>query len=147
MNTRAEADALVRSLGALLGIALELDTQDACGLRIDDDFELTLRFETQTCALLAHAVVGERPLHDGEASLRRLLEANHLWDGSAGATWSVSGESVVLARLFPLAGLEASSLAAELARFVEVAERERERLKAQPQSSHETLPFGMFSPA
>lgn len=112
---------LLRSLGASLGVPLQLDSAGACGMRIDDLLDVTLRYEPSPPALLAYSLVGDLPAGSVEGLLRVLLEANHVWDGSRGATWSLSGEGVVLSRLFPLPGLETETLAAELAVFVEVA--------------------------
>jgi len=121
MDIIQETAALVRSLGAGFGVELELDATGACGLRVDDRLDLTLRHEPSPPGLLVYAPVGILPEAPVEGVLRALLEANHVWDGTRGATWSLAGEEVVLSRLFPLANLEAGMLAAELAAFVEVA--------------------------
>ena len=52
----------------------------------------------QPPALLAYAPVGALPASGADAVLRRLLAANHVWEGSQGATWSVHDGQVTLAR-------------------------------------------------
>jgi len=141
MDIIQETAALVRSLGAGFGVELELDAGGACGMRIDDRLDLTLRHEPNPPRLLVYSPVGL--LSDGpvEAVLRRLLEANHVWDGTRGATWSLSGNEVVLSRLFPLWNLEAEALASELAVFVEVA------LAGQQALQSSSTPAGAMQPA
>ncbi len=101
-----QAAALLRSVGAGLGLELQPDSTGACGLRIDDRLDVTLRYEPNPPSLLAYSHVGALPDGPVEDLLRRLLEENHVWDGSRGSTWSLSGGSVVLSRLFALAELE-----------------------------------------
>ncbi|THF57274.1 type III secretion system chaperone [Pseudothauera rhizosphaerae] len=128
MNVREQAGALLRAVGGGLGLDLALDGDGACGLRIDDRLDLTLRVEAEPPALLAYAVAGTLPAEGREAVLRRLLAANHLWESSRGATWALNGDDVVLEKLIPLAGLEPETLAGELARFIDVARAEQEAL-------------------
>lgn len=128
MDIHAQANALLLDLGNALGIQLALDTDGACGLRIDDCLELTLRLEPEPQALLAYAQVHALPGAGADAVLRRLLAANHIWEESQGATWSLHDGQVTLARLLPLQDLDAKQLAQELARFVDVARGEQQRL-------------------
>ncbi len=148
MDTREQADALVRALGDKLQLKLTLDANGACGLRIDDRLELTLRLENQPPALLAYAPVGSLPAVGADGALRRLLAANHVWEGSQGATWSLLDDQITLARLLPLAGLDAEQLARELARFADVARAEQERLQSKASAlplDAGRLPPGMFT--
>lgn len=116
-----QAAALLKALGDNFGLELRPDNAGACAMRVDDRVDVTLRYESSPPALLAYTPIGELP-HDGvEGILRGLLEANHVWDGSRGATWSLSGNEVVLSRLFALEGLEVDPLAADLAVFVDIA--------------------------
>lgn len=121
IDMSAQASALMAALGHNFGLDLQPDGAGACAMRIDDCMDVTLRYEPNPPALLAYAPIGELPHEGTEGVLRGLLEANHVWDGSRGATWSLSGNEVVLSRLFALEGLEVDPLAAELASFVEVA--------------------------
>lgn len=121
IDTSEQAFALMKSLGDNFALELHPDESGACAMRVDDRVDVTLRYEPSPPALLAYAPVGELPLEGVEGVLRGLLEANHVWDGTRGATWSLSGNEVVLSRLFPLEGLEVDPLAAELGLFVDVA--------------------------
>ena len=116
-----QAAALMKALGNNFGLELQPDGAGACAMRIDDRVDVTLRYEPNPPSLLAYAPIGELPHEGVEGVLRGLLEANHVWDGSRGATWSLSGDEIVLSRLFPLEGLEVDPLAAELAVFVDIA--------------------------
>lgn len=133
MDTRKQADALLSALGDTLGMKLALDAGGACGLRVDGRLDLTLRLEDHPPALLVYVQAGELPDAGADGVLRRLLTANHLWDGSRGATWSVQDGQVTLARLLPLAGLDAGQLARDLANFVDTARAEQDRLRDQDQ--------------
>ncbi|QXL83611.1 type III secretion system chaperone [Comamonas sp. NLF-1-9] len=135
MNAREQADALLRALGNALGLPLVPDADGACGLRIDERLELTLRLHEPQAALLVYAQVGTLPAVQPETVLRRLLAANHVWEGSQGATWSLLGEQLTLSRLWPLQDLDAAGLAEGLARFAEVALAEQTRLSAPGASS------------
>jgi hypothetical protein len=121
MNMIDEAAALLRVLSADLGVELEFNASGACGLRIDDALDITLRHELSPPGLLAYASVGALPKGPVEWPLRSLLEANHLWDRTRGSTWSLAGDEVILSRFLPLPGLEAAALSTALADFVEVA--------------------------
>ncbi len=102
MEMLEQTAALLRSVGARLGVELRPDSTGACGMRIDDRLDVTLRYEPSPPSLLIYSLVGDLPEGPVEDLLRRLLEENHVWDGSRGSTWSLSGGSVVLSRLFPL---------------------------------------------
>lgn len=145
MNIREQAQALLAGLGQTLQLSLVPDADGACGLRIDNGLDLTLRVEPQAAALLLYSKMGELPGVGAEEVLRRLLVANHVWEGSQGATWAVHDGQVTLARLLPLSGLDADGLERELARFVDVARAEQARLQnhaAAPGPGR--LPLGMM---
>ncbi len=130
-----QAAALMRALGESFGVDLQADNAGACAMRVDDRVDVTLRFESSPPALLAYAPIGELPHAGVEGVLRGILEANHVWDGTRGATWSLSGNEVVLSRLFPLEGLEVEPLAADLAVFVDIALAEQQLLEAGASAS------------
>jgi hypothetical protein len=136
-----QAFALMAALGHHFGLDLQPDDTGACAMRIDDRVDVTLRYEPNPPALLAYAPIGALPPDGVEGVFRSLLEANHVWDGSRGATWSLSGNEVVLSRLFPLEGLEFEPLAAELAVFVEVALAGQPSLQSATHSA--SVPFEM----
>lgn len=121
MNMTDEAGALLRVLSADFGAELEFNASGACGLRIDDALDITLRHELSPPGLLLYASAGSLPDGPVEWLQRGLLEDNHLWDRTRGSTWSLAGGEVILSRFLPLPGLEAATLSEALAVFVEVA--------------------------
>ncbi|MCD2512392.1 type III secretion system chaperone [Comamonas endophytica] len=148
MDIYEQASALLLGLGSTLGIALALDADGACGLRVDDRLELTLRLEPRQQALLAYAQVHALPETGAESVLLHLMAANHVWEESQGATWSLHGGQLTLARLLPLRDLDAGQLAQELARFADVALGEQQRLQslAGPPAYGQGLPvFAMLA--
>jgi len=149
MEIREQADTLLSRLGDTLGLALALDADGACGLRLDDRLDLTLRLEPEQAALLVYSQVGALPAIQAEAVLRRLLSANHVWEGSGGATWSLLDGELVLARLLPLS-LDSAQLEQALLRFVETACDEQDRLNsgnngARPDRVGGLPPAGMLA--
>jgi Tir chaperone protein (CesT) family len=140
MDMLEQAHALMRSVGMRLGVELEPDADGACGLRIDDKLAVTLRYEPTPPAMLAYSPVGILPEVAVEPVLRDLLEANHVWEGARGATWSLAAGEVVLSRLWPLRDLEAEVLVAELAVFVAVALARQQRLQSAQGTALEGTP-------
>lgn len=128
-----QARTLMHAAGARFGVEFALDDAGACGMRVDDRIDVTLRYEASPPAILAYAVIGELPQQDDATTLRSLLGANHVWDGTRGATWSLDGEHVVLSRLFALqGGLEVEPFVADLETFVDVALTQQRSLESQP---------------
>lgn len=146
MDLHEQAGALVRTLGDSWGITLALDADGACGLRIDDSLDLTLRLEPPQQALLAYAQVLALPDANAEGVLRHLMAANHVWEQSQGATWSLHGGQITLARLLPLQDLDAQQLSRALASFVDVARTEQQRLLGLAgQPPRDQRSFGMLA--
>jgi hypothetical protein len=127
-----QALTLMKAIGSRFGVDLAIDHAGACGMRVDDRIDVTLRYETNPPAILAYAVAGDLPRQDEAATLRGLLEANHVWDGSRGATWSLDNDRVVLSRLFALqGGLEIEPFIADLEAFVDVALTQQRALESE----------------
>ncbi len=144
-DIQRETIALIRTLGAGLGVALEPDANGACGLRVDDRLDITLACEERRAALLVTADVGRLPLDRPDAVLRRLLAANLPSDASD-AAWSLVDDTIVLWRRFPLAALDAAALASELAGFVGIAFAEQASLAAALGDTPPAMPmFGMVA--
>ena len=139
-DTQRETIALIRTLGAGLGVVLEPDANGACGLRVDDRLDITLACEECRAALLVTADVGRLPLDRPDAVLRRLLAANLPSDASE-AAWSLVDDTIVLWRRFPLAALDAAALASELAGFVGIAFAEQASLAAAPGDTPSAMPM------
>ena len=146
-DSLATMDTLLRALGERLGMALAADDEGACGLRIDGRLLVTLECKPRTQTLLVSADAGELPGEGAEPVLRSLLAHNHLWEGSAGATWSLRGDTLVLMRRHRLEALDVDVLLGELARFVDAARREQDHALAAPAAGHTgaALPPGMVA--
>ncbi len=122
-------DELTKALSAKLDIAPLKPEDGVCSLEIDDMI-VSLVEVAASDALLLHGIIGDPPpTADGRFGVL-LLQANHLFRGTEGATLSQDPESkeYALQRQFPLALLDADSLAAELERFVNALERWRHLL-------------------
>lgn len=131
-DLQRETAALLRALGAGLDVALDPDEAAACGLRVDDRLDLALGCDERRAAVVASARVGELPANAPEAALRRLLAANHGADADVDTVWSLSGDTVVLTRRFPLVELDAQVLATALSELVAQAFEEQDALSAAP---------------
>jgi hypothetical protein len=131
-DLQRETAALLRALGAGLGVALEPDDQAACGLRVDDRVDLALGCDEARAAVVASACIGELPEAGAEAVLRRLLAANHDAGADADAVWSLARETMVATRRFPLAGLDAEALADGLSELVAHAFEVQDALRDEP---------------
>ena len=141
-DLQRETAALLRALGAGLDVALEPDDHAACGMRIDDRLDLALGCDERRASVIASARVGELPATAPEAALRRLLAANHGADAEVDAVWSLSGDTVVLTRRFPLAELDAQVLATALSELVAQAFEEQDALSGTPAAAD--VPPSMF---
>ena len=139
-DTQRETIALIRTLGAGLGVTLEPDASGACGLRVDDRLDITLACEERRAALLVTADVGRLPLDRPQAVLRRLLAANLPAD-AADVNWALEDDTIVAWRRFPLAALDATTLAAELAGFVGIAFAEQASLAANSSDALPAMPM------
>jgi hypothetical protein len=141
-DLQRQTAALLRALGAGLGVALEPDDQAACGLRIDDRVDLALGCDEARAAVVANACIGELPEAGAEAVLRQLLAANHGAAVDTDAVWSLARETLVATRRFPLAGLDAQALADGLSELVAHAFELQDALRAGPVPA--AMPAAMF---
>jgi hypothetical protein len=138
---------VLKSLGERLGLALVADDDGACGMRVDGRLLVTLECEAHTGTLLVSAEAGELPADDASAAMRSLLAQNYLWQRSAGATWSLRGDTLVLMQRHRLEALDVDVLVADLTRFIAVARRAQDLDLAAPDAEHAeaALPPGMVA--
>ena len=120
-------DDLMNEAGRKLGV--ELVTHDGMTRLTIDDMEVSVLEIVALDAVALSGVIGEPPPQglapQGLAPLyRAMLEANFNFAGTAGATLSVSPEdgALTLARLVPLACLDADAFLSILEGFVNVLE-------------------------
>ncbi len=109
---------LISGLGSKIGV--ELTSEDGeCVINVDD-MVVTLMSLPDSDRLAVHGEIGDPPPEGLEQLLSAMLEANHLFAGTAGATISRDHETgrFHLCRHEPLAILDADSLAALVESFV-----------------------------
>ena len=109
---------LISGLGSKIGV--ELTSEDGeCVINVDD-MVVTLMSLPDCGRFAIHGEIGDPPPEGLEQLLSAMLEANHLFAGTAGATISRDHETgrFHLCRHEPLATLDADSLAALVESFV-----------------------------
>ena len=109
---------LISGLGSKIGV--ELTSEDGECVINADDMVVTLMSLPDSDRLAVHGEIGDPPPEGLEQLLSAMLEANHLFAGTAGATISRDHETgrFHLCRHEPLAILDADSLAALVESFV-----------------------------
>ena len=109
---------LISGLGSKIGV--ELTSEDGECVINADDMVVTLMSLPDSDRLAVHGEIGDPPPEGLEQLLSAMLEANHLFAGTAGATISRDHETgrFHLCRQEPLAILDADSLAALVESFV-----------------------------
>ena len=113
---------LISGLGSKIGV--ELTSEDGeCVINVDD-MVVTLMSLPDCGRFAIHGEIGDPPPEGLERLLSSMLEANHLFAGTAGATISRDHETgrFHLCRQEPLAILNADALAAILQSFVNTLE-------------------------
>ena len=113
---------LISGLGSKIGVELTSD-DGSCVINVDD-MVVTLMSLPDSDRLAVHGEIGDPPPEGLEQLLSAMLEANHLFAGTAGATISRDHETgrFHLCRQEPLAILDADSLAALVESFVNTLE-------------------------
>ena len=109
---------LISGLGSRIGVELTSD-DGSCVINVDDMVVTFLNLPD--CGKLAiHAEIGDPPPHGLEQLLSSMLEANHLFVGTAGATISRDRETgkFQLCRQESLAVLDEEAFAAMVESFV-----------------------------
>lgn len=93
----------IAALGAEFGVALS-DEDGTASFEVaseDGDFEpvnVTLTYEPEDETLLVSADAGAVDLEDGDEPLLRMLEANHMFTGTAGASFCLDDGRAKLQR-------------------------------------------------
>lgn len=115
-------DDLMNEAGRKLGV--ELVAHDGMTRLTIDDMEVSVLEIVALDAVALSGVIGEPPPQGLAPLYRAMLEANFNFAGTAGATLSVSPEdgALTLARLVPLACLDADAFLSILEGFVNVLE-------------------------
>ncbi len=116
-------DELIKSFGSSLGMDLEPDGSGSCSFSADG-FTVTLTSLQETDSIALTADLGAPPPEKLENLYRFMLEANHLFQGTGGATLSISGENghIFLCSMFSCAGADGESFARAVQRFANTCE-------------------------
>lgn len=118
-----EASELITALGNRLGIELKLDADGACAFGADD-MVVTINHLEPLDVLVLSGDLGEPPPERLEALYKAMLEANHLFAGTGGATLSRDPESghFAICRALLCRALDADSFYAQTEQFVSTVE-------------------------
>ena len=145
-----EFNELIKGLGEKLGLDLPLQ-ENTCALSVDD-MQIALQALDEVVMLSIYGEIGEPPPQGLEQLLTAMLNANHLFQGTAGATISRDPESgrFFLFRCEPLSVLTIERLMEDLEKFANVLETWRKLLAdyrpsepaADASLTAEPLPFG-----
>lgn len=117
-----ESDILVKELGKSLGIELAFDNDGVCAFMADDMTVTIHGLPDGEIALVGD--IGEPPPEGLEKLYRAMLEANHLFGGTAGATISFDSERgrFSLVKLFDCRNLDSDTFMQAVSKFVSVLE-------------------------
>lgn len=112
---------LIRGLGDRLNVEMVADEENICALEADG-MALSIHGLDEVGAVALVGDVGEPPPERLERLYRTMLEANHLFSGTAGATLSLDRETkhFTLCRTLPQDTLDVEGLASALERFLNV---------------------------
>ncbi len=119
----------IKSLGAEFGAELQIEDGVAAFTANDDDGEgidVVLRSGGDDEYADISTEVGELPSEGADEIMLKMLEANHLFGGTGGATLSVEGNRAKLERRVPLTELGRGEGAPILAQFITTARKWRE---------------------
>ena len=113
----------IEALGSKIGVPLQVDDEGSCVLSVDD-MTVTLQSIPESEAAGFWGEIGEPPPQGLEKLLSAMLEANHMFRGTGGATISRDSEtgSFFLCRILDLRSLDADAFSMALERFVNTLE-------------------------
>ena len=118
-----DAKAIIEAFCKRLGIKSEADTEGVFSFS-DDAGEFAIHDLSEEGILLLTGDLGRVPPNHAEGLFRLMLEAQHNFRETAGATFSIDGERdcFTLSRVIPCATLDEDVLFREVERFVNLFE-------------------------
>lgn len=141
----------VAVFGKVLGLELrEKDGAVSFDAVVDTEAGVAMRIDVvhfpETKNMLVSADLGELPQEGEETFCRTLMEANHLYEGTGGATLSVEKETrhVRFEFCIPLVLLGNEPGPVYLERFLNAAESWRKHLASPPETSIGFMPHFMY---
>lgn len=145
-----EFEEIIQALGKKIGIDLVPDDEGVCQLSVDD-MHITIQYLSELQIVSVYAEIGEPPPENPTSLYEAMLAANHLFQGTSGATISREPDSgkIFLCRCDPLLVLDGESFAAGLEKFVNTLEtwhklvaEYRPEVAGAGSSGAEPAPFG-----
>ena len=114
---------LIEALGRQINVPLTVDADGACVISVDD-LTVTLQNVSEADSVGLWGAIGEPPPQGIEKLLSAMLEANHMFAGTGGATISrdPANGRFFLCRLMDVRCLDAETFATALERFVNTLE-------------------------
>lgn len=123
MEQVERAAACIGELGRRLGQpSLALDAHGRLDVVLDGGVHLGLRLDAAAGVMELESQIFESPGILPTSLLRTMLEADFLWDGTAGATLAMGDGVIQLLRRVPLDGIDAGGFCALVESFLDVAE-------------------------
>ena len=126
-----EFNELIQAFAASLGLdGVEIEG-GAAAFEIDG-MKVDVFHDAEADTAMVYGEIGRPPSEDDRSFGAAMLKANHLFGGTGGATLCQDPETgeYAIFQAFPLAGLDAESLAAQVARIVDKTEHWRGILNA-----------------
>lgn len=116
-------ETMIKALGGKIGIELAPDAEGVCQLAVDD-MQVVVQQLPELQVVCVFAEIGEPPPENPTALYEAALAANHLFQGTSGATISREADTgkLFLCRCDPLPLLDADSFSAVLEKFVNTLE-------------------------
>ena len=126
-----EFNELIQAFAASLGVAGVEIEGGAAAFEVDG-MKVNIFHEEPAGMVMVYGEIGEPPSEDDRSFGPAMLKANHPFGGTGGATLCQDPETgaYAICQAFPLAGLDAESLAAQVARIVDKTEHWRNILNA-----------------
>ena len=90
---------IIRAFGEKLGIELELDNANSCSFQADD-VVVTITALSEIDQIVISGDLGTPPAEQLEHLYKMMLEANHLYTSTFGATLSLNSENDHFAPVF-----------------------------------------------
>lgn len=108
-----------------------LDDQESCRALVGDGLVVEILHLPEVGRIMLYADIGREPQEGRDQVYRLMLQAQHLFQGTAGASFGLDGEtgSVYLERPVSLATLTAESFVTDFEVFAQVALKWRKALE------------------
>ena len=122
---------LIESFAASLGVE-GVEIEGGVAAFEIDDMRVNIFNDAEADTVMVYGEIGQPPSDDDRSFGPAMLKANHLFGGTGGATLCQDPETgeYAIFQAFPLAGLDAESLATHVARIADKTEHWRNILNA-----------------